>query len=258
MRHARRQHAGPHRRHLGSGARGNQGDDAAAERRLVLQHAAVRVDSQVDALSGEAESEARGDARCDVAAEHRRRQQHHTRTIRGDDLAQQRRERFDAGGVAIVFGQQDALRAVGRERVDMLRRAGAGDQHADRSAECAGQLDRLVQQLERHWPQCGVPWLAAHSKAPHLFRDDQHVARALALYDRRRCRRRRRAAPGGPGAEQAMTEQACHQHLDRRVRTSRLDHLAPALVLDRLRDRAPRWATRRRRIGSRRRRGRLR
>ena len=66
----------------GCDARRDQRDDAAAEGGLVLQHAALGVDGQIDAFAGEAEPEPRGDARRDVASEHRRRQDHQPGALR--------------------------------------------------------------------------------------------------------------------------------------------------------------------------------
>ena len=150
--HPAAQHAGAHRRHLRLRARGDQRHDAAAESGLVLEHAAFVVERQVDALAGQAEPEPGGDARRDVASEHRRRQDHQPGALALDHRrrAAPRTTPLPARKRVIVGDEHARQRRAPRGVAMACAAAPATDRRArsTRSRRSSGARSRrLVQQL---------------------------------------------------------------------------------------------------------------
>src|SRR6266542_6016365 len=144
------EHARAHRGELRGGAAHDDGDDIAAVGRLRLDQPARAIDAEPDAIARHAELELAGNARPEVAADCRGREEQDMRPRLLDDGS--KRATTDLRVVLAQLGvldDHDSLRAVPCRLARRTLHVAAEEERDVLAAELAGELAPLAKQLER-------------------------------------------------------------------------------------------------------------
>ena len=175
-------------------ARQDRRDDAAAERRLVLQQAAVGIETEVDAIPGESEVQPRCHARRQIAPMAVAGEQHDARRVAANRFGQHRGVHLGVErGQAEVVAEQHAIGTVGGERGGVALDVMA-EQHGADSAAMARARSRALPSSSKMTGRSAPPSSSATTQTS-VATGAPHVAEAAS---------RSPVAPDAPVAEQAV------------------------------------------------------